>query len=128
LTPFCAVSYRSPMLARRGVLLVGALLLAGCGGSGKPHAPTASVTAPPTSTTAAQTVEQQVEAAYLHSWDVFADAVRRLDPSHLAEVYAAPHLNTAIDEINDRIRSHRPSRVSIEHHVDVQVIDSSTAA
>jgi hypothetical protein len=87
-----------------------ATIAAGCSSDG--GGPSASVTTPPTSerTTTTLTVEQEVEAAYLRSWDVYAKAVRDLDPSGLEESYASPQLErTRADvegRVKDRYRNH----------------------
>jgi len=114
---------------RRWLLLIG-LLAAACGGSTKAATPSASVTTPPTTAhpTTTLTVEAQVEAAYLHSWDVYAKAVETLDPSHLSEAFAQPHLGALKEELADRTRRQRPQHVSVDHHISVQVTDADTAA
>lgn len=118
-------------MIRRPIVLAVALGVAviGCGGGGK-GSPSASVTAPPTTaatTTTTLPVEEQVKAAYLRSWDVYADAVLRLDPSRLSEVLASPNLETVENEINKLRAKGRAVRVSVEHRINVRLIDSSTA-
>lgn len=96
---------------------------------------TSTTTAPerPASTTTTAydpaAVEGQVEAAYLKSWDVYADAVYnlKLDEAALAEVYAAEHLETKRNEIQKRIDDGRASWVRVEHNYTIQLIDSTTA-
>lgn len=79
----------------------------------------------PTSTTTTMfdpaSVEGEVEAAYLRSWDVYADAVYNLelDEQALAEVYAEPHLSEVADEIRDRIGDGRAAHVLIRHNYEV---------
>ena len=135
----------------RGVLLgISVMLLgAGCGGGGSDATPTTTVptitsttstassttTAPerPTSTTTTTydpaSVEGEVEAAYLKSWDVYADAVYnlRLDEAALAEVYAGKHLDTKRTEIERRIADGRSALVLVDHDYSVQVVDTETA-
>ena len=73
------------------VLLV--VALGACGGSDEPSTPSATVAAPSTTTTALttsttakpSTPEEEVEAAYLESWDVYADAARSLVDFESAE-------------------------------------------
>lgn len=96
---------------------------------------TSTTTAPerPASTTTTAydpaAVEGQVEAAYLKSWDVYADAVYnlKLDEAALTEVYAAEHLETKRSEIQRRIDDGRASWVRVEHNYTIQLIDSTTA-
>ncbi len=92
---------------------------------------TASLRPASTTTTAyaPSAIEGQVEAAYLKSWDVYADAVYnlKLDEAALAEVYADAHLQTKRDEINGRIAERRASWVRIEHKYTIQIVDATTA-
>lgn len=97
---------------------------------------TTTTTAPerPASTTTTAydpaAVEGQVEAAYLKSWDVYADAVYNLvlDESALAEVYAEEHLLTKSNEIQERIDEGRAAWVRIDHSYTIQLVDATTAA
>jgi hypothetical protein len=134
-----------------GVAVGGALLAlsaVGCSGDGRDasaatttverttSSSSTSSTAPerPASTTTTAydpaAVEGQIEAAYLRSWDVYAQAVYdlELDEAALAEVYAEDHLQTKRDEVQRRIDEGRASWVRIEHDYTIQQIDSSTAA
>ena len=96
---------------------------------------TTSTTAPerePSTTTTTfdpATVEGEVEAAYLRSWDVYADAVYDLvlDEAALAEVYAETTLENLTQEIRDRAADGRAALVRVEHNYEVSVIDESTA-
>jgi hypothetical protein len=74
-------------------------------------------------------VEGAVEAAYLKSWDVYADAVYdlELDEQALAAVYAEEHLETKRAEIERRIAEGDAALVRIEHDYTIEVVDSSTA-
>jgi hypothetical protein len=80
-----------------------------------------------TSTTAAPTVEDEVEAAYLRSWDVYTDAMLRLDPARLAEVYTGAALETRHDEIADLATARTPARMRVEHDFEVVVVDETNA-
>jgi len=96
---------------------------------------TTTSTAPerPTSTTttafAPASVEGQVEAAYLKSWDVYADAVYNLelDEAALAEVYAGDYLATVSAEIARRTQEGEAAFVAVEHDYSIQLTDSGTA-
>lgn len=130
--------------------LVGALIVAGCGDDeGADGDPTSTTTTsqvattssstttavperePSTTTTAFDpaTVEGEVEAAYLRSWDVYADAVYHLelDEQALAEVYAEPHLSQVLGELENRIADGRSAHVIIEHRYEITV-ESPTQA
>jgi hypothetical protein len=104
-----------------------ATIAAGCSSDG--GGPSASVTTPPTSerTTTTLTVEQEVEAAYLRSWDVYAKAVRDLDPSGLEESYASPQLERTRAAVEKRKAANTPSRVKVEHDLRVVMLQASLA-
>lgn len=86
---------------------------------------------PSTTTTAFDpaTVEGEVEAAYLHSWDVYAHAVYHLelDEAALAEVYAGDYLELIRSEIAGRIREQRAAWVKVEHDYAIELSDAETA-
>lgn len=98
-------------------------------------APTSTTTAPEraasTTTTAYDpaAVEGQVEADYLRSWDVYADAVYHLelDEQALAEVYAEELLEARQSEIERRISDGRAAYVRVDHDYTVQFTDADTA-
>ncbi|HEX4866080.1 MAG TPA: hypothetical protein VFV32_00485 [Acidimicrobiales bacterium] len=75
-------------------------------------------------------VEGQVEAAYLKSWDVYADAVYNLelDETALSEVFAEASLTTRRDEIAARIDAGRAALVRLDHAYQIVLVDDSTAA
>jgi len=121
------------------------LATAACSDDGPGAAPTITVedtttsspttTAPerqPSTTTTAfdpASVEGAVEAAYLRSWDVYADAVYdlELDKPALAEVYAETSLENLSEEIQDRASEGRAALVRVDHNYELTVVDSSTA-
>ena len=127
---------------------MGAALLAACSSDDPDAAPTTTTSAA-TSTTVASTtttaperptsttttafdptsVEGQVEAAYLRSWDVYADAVYNLelDEAALASSFGAEHLETKRAEIRDRIADGRAALVAVEHDYSIQLVDQTTA-
>jgi len=87
---------------------------------------------PPSTTTTAfdpASVEGAVEAAYLRSWDVYADAVYNLelDDQALAEVYAETSLANLTDEIEERARDGRAALVRVDHNYEITVLDSASA-
>jgi hypothetical protein len=88
---------------------------------------------PPSTTTTAfapTTVEGEVEAAYLRSWDVYAEAVYNLelDEAALSSVYADPYLPTVRSELASRIRDERAAFVRVEHAYTVDLVVDTTAA
>ena len=119
-------------MARRplGALLV-VLALAGCGSSA-PKTPSATVeratTSAPTTTTTARTPEQEVEAAYLKSWDVYAKALRSLDDSQYPDVFADDALKLREAEFADLKKARTAVRISVVHHYSVQLFDQGNRA
>jgi hypothetical protein len=115
-------------------------LAVGCGrpdGNGAPSATVAAGTPSSTTTTAApeptttttnpapaHSLEDEVEAAYLRSWDVYTEAMLRLDPSRLGEVYAGDALDLRRSEI---VRAPNPVRVRVEHDYEIVVVRADTA-
>lgn len=132
-----------------GVTVGAAVLVLGvsaCGGGSdagsttttrpRPEATSSTSTVPerPTSTTTTMydpaAVEGQVEAAYLASWEVYADAVYdlELDEQALAEVYADPLLSVRRHEIESRVAEGRAALVSVEHEYTIERTGDDTAA
>lgn len=110
------------------VIVAALLVAAGCGGDGDDKGPTATVGgAGKTTTTEAKTPEQQVEAAYLKSWDVYAKAVRELDPSGLEQSYADEQLKRTTDEVLRLKAAGNAVRVSVEHDLHVQIVNDGLA-
>jgi hypothetical protein len=89
---------------------------------------TTSSSASSTSTTSEPaTPEEEVEAAYLRSWDVYAEAVRELDPSGLEEAYAGDALGLLTDEV-DRLKSAgTPVDIDVTHDYLITFTDDTTA-
>lgn len=119
-----------------------------CSGDGEPAAATTTTTSaaptPSSTTTTAPerpasttttafdpaSVEGQVEAAYLKSWDVYAAAVYdlELDEAALTEVYAGSLLDVRRQELERRIVDGRAAAVLIDHDYQIELTGSTTAA
>lgn len=115
------------------VLFVALPLLSACSDDGGADGPAASVTTTSsrpstTSSSVALTPEQEVEAAYLRSWDVYAKAVRELDPAGLAEAFAGTALELRIDEVRDLAAANTPVRIEVDHDHIVDVLDGGRRA
>lgn len=129
-----------------GMCVVLALGVASCGGDSGADARSTTTAAERTTTSstteaperAASTtttaydpaaVEGQVEAAYLRSWDVYADAVYNLelDEAALAEVYAEDALSTQVSEIRRRIQDNTPSLVRVDHSYTISLSGTASA-
>jgi hypothetical protein len=117
-------------------------LLVACSDDSPEATPTTETTSSTTTSTAPErpvsttttafdpaSVEGAVEAAYLKSWDVYADAVYDLvlDEDALAEVYAEESLSGKVEEIEGRIADGRAAHVVVDHEYDVVMVDSTTA-
>jgi hypothetical protein len=130
----------------RGVTLCTALAVAvaSCTGGDDPESAPTTTTGEPTSTTTTaperlasttttafdpSSVEGAVEAAYLRSWDVYADAVYdlELDEPALAEVYAGVSLRNLVNEIRDRATQRRAALVRVEHNYEITVTAPTSA-
>ena len=116
-------------LLRAALVLVVALAGAGCSGDDDADAsdsPAATVgTAPTTSTTLS--VEAEVEAAYLRSWDVYTEAVRTFDTSKLADVYVGDALTSRLAEINRLREANTPVRMDVDHDITITIADDDPA-
>lgn len=117
---------RSRVLAVGGILLgvivlglvIGFVLL---GGDDKPGA---NSTPSPTPTDQ----RAQVEQAYLHAWDVWADALLRLDSSRLPEVLTGNALEKITTQVEQQKRKNEPVRVRVEHNYKITLADVSHAS
>ena len=102
----------------------------------EPRTSTSTSTVPerPASTTTTAfdpaSVEGQVEAAYLKSWDVYANAVYhlQLDEEAFAQVYAERTLETRLEELRDRISNRRAALVRVDHDYQVEVVTADLAS
>jgi hypothetical protein len=111
------------------------LALAACSGSGggEANGPTASISPEPaaesstTTTTEALTPEQEVEAAYLKSWDVYTKAKRELSVAGLDCCYAGEQLIRTIADIQGRIDTNRPARVVVDHDYEIRLLGADVA-
>lgn len=98
-------------------------------GSRSPAA-TATATAAPTHTptaTATLSPEEEVEAAYLRYWDVYADAVYNLDTSRLPDVMTGPRLERGLNEIQQLRDEGRAVDIVVENHPVVVQIEGDRA-
>ena len=126
LDPVRTVSYIQAV-RRLAVTVLMAVLVAGCSGGDSDNGPSAVVTAPERTTTTLSAVEREVEAAYLKSWDVYADALVRLSDERLPESFAGEALASTRREIADLAARNTPVRVSVEHRYRIDLQTASTA-
>jgi hypothetical protein len=91
---------------------------------------TATATAAPTQTpaaTASPSPQDEVITAYLHYWDVYADAVHNLDTSRLEEVMTGPRLERGLNEIQDLRDQGRAVDIVVENDPVVVQIEGDRA-
>ena len=109
------------MLRRLLVLTVTTIVvipLGGCSRDTRRDAPTTTNTAAPAASTVVPTsagAEAELLAAYNRSWEVYADALRRLDGSRLPTVFAGSALRAARDEVATQKAKNQPVRISVVH-------------
>ena len=73
------------------------------------------------------TVEQQIEAAYLHSWDIYLHAINTWDTTHLDLIYDGGALDLVRNEV-ERLRSEGRRVVGhVDHDYAITVVDDDTA-
>jgi hypothetical protein len=89
----------------------------------------ATPTTPPATTSSTPTDPRaQVEQAYLHAWDMWADALLHLDPSRLSESFTGKALKVLTDQVQEQKRKNEPVRISAEHNYTITLIDPETAS
>jgi hypothetical protein len=119
---------RLPLLLLAAVV---AALVAGCEGGATRTPPSTSASAAPTTTavqpTTASTASGAADllAAYLRSWEVYADALRRLDPTRLPTAFAGNALRVARQEVVEHKAQGHPSLVRVDHHPRVLLVNAT---
>ncbi|MDI6872306.1 MAG: hypothetical protein QME79_13340 [Bacillota bacterium] len=119
------------LLLRFGIAVALILLLTACnGGDGGQSTPSASSTPAATQTaaptvvpTATPSVEEEVSQAYLHYWEVYAEAVFNLDESSLPEVMTVPDLERAREEVETLRQRGRAAKIVVEHNFVILQLD-----
>jgi hypothetical protein len=104
-------------------LVIGFLALRGDGGS-----PPASTSETENPTPTPTDVRAQVEQAYLHAWDVWAEALLELDPSGLDEALTGPALELVTEQVAAQAEKNQPVRIRAEHNYRIVMIDDATAS
>ncbi len=96
-----------------------------------PEPNTPAVSASPTLAAGGQAangeVGQEVSQAYLHYWDVYAQAMFTLDPSQLHTVASGDRLNEALAEVADLKAQGKAAKIQVEHHYFVFDVTETTA-
>lgn len=70
----------------------------------------------------------QVEQAYLHTWDVWADALKRLDASRLPEVLTGNALAKITAQVEQQRNNNQPVRISVEHNYRITLVSEASAS
>ena len=112
------------------IVITGALLGAACSASASEAAePTTTTSKAPTttSTTEPLTVEEQVEQAYLASWDDYATAMGERETEHLSATHAGRALELVESEVADLKRDGHAADIDVEHNYAITIVDESTA-
>jgi hypothetical protein len=118
-----------PTLRRLLTATLLAVLLVGCGDdpASSPATTTAGAVAPTTTAAPPTTLSTKAEllAAYHRSWEVYADALRRLDPSQLPTAFAGNALRLAQQEVTEHKAMGQPSRVRVTHRARVLLVTAT---
>lgn len=73
-------------------------------------------------------VRTQVEQAYLHAWDVWADALKRLDTSRLPQVLTGNALDKIRSQVEQQRSRNQPVRVRVEHKYIITLVGETRAS
>ena len=125
------MSPRSRTLTVGGVLLavLVAGFLVGFLALGDDDKSSGTTTTPPVTTSATPSDPRaQVEQAYLHAWDVWADALTSLDTSPLSEAFTGRALRVVTSQVEEQKRKNEPVRIRVEHNYTITLIDPQTAS
>jgi len=95
-----------------------------------PATPSASplpVVVAPGATPAPPGTAQAVERAYLHYWDVYANALFTLDSSHLSEVMSGTELDGRRQQIDELRSQNQAAKIVVEHQYEIVLLGPSRA-
>jgi len=95
--------------------------------SATPTASPVPVVVAPGATPAPPGTAQAVERAYLHYWDVYANALYTLDSSHLGEVMSGTELDGRRQQIDELRSQNQAVKIVVEHHYEIVLLGPSTA-
>lgn len=73
-------------------------------------------------------IKATVEQAYLHGWDVWADALLKLDTSHLSDALSGDALTKVTTQVEEQRRKNQPVRIRVEHNYIIALINSTAAS
>jgi hypothetical protein len=113
------------------VVTLALALLAGCGGDAESTPPSTTVSAAPSTTAASPSTsttlsaKAELLAAYNRSWDIYADALRRLDPARLGTAFGGSALKTVQAEVATQKARKQPVRIDVEHNPKVLLVTAT---
>jgi hypothetical protein len=111
--------------------IIVALLLAGCSNDTERPSPSSSSSAAPSNTSSPSTTsttlsaKAELLAAYNRSWDVYADALRRLDASRLPTAFDGSALRAVQSEVAAQKARRQPVRIDVEHDLKVLLVTAT---
>jgi hypothetical protein len=106
------------------------LLLAGCSGNAESTPPNTTTSAAPSTTafsttSTALSARAELLAAYNRSWRIYADALRRLDPSRLPSAFDGNALRAVQAEVAAQKARRQPVRIDVEHNPKVLLVTAT---
>jgi hypothetical protein len=117
-----------PILRRLLTAALLAAVVAGCGDTPASSPTTTTAAAAPTTSAAPPTTlsaKAELLAAYDRSWAVYADALRRLDPTQLPSAFAGNALKLAQQEVAEHKAKRQPSLVRVSHRARVLLVTAT---
>jgi hypothetical protein len=117
-------------LAALGVTFTLALL-AGCGGDAESLPPSTTVSVAPSTTEALSTTsttlsaKAELLAAYNRSWEVYADALRRLNAGRLPTAFSGSALKAVQAEVAMQKARQQPVRIDVEHDPKILLVTTT---
>ncbi len=110
-----------------GIVL--ALVLTGGSDSGNsgisPSSTQPSSSTPSPAATGEQAIRAQAQAAYLKYWDVYSEALLKLDTSRLDEVLTGEALQVVTKQVEQQESRNQPVRIDVDHHIRIVVINAA---
>ena len=120
-----------PTLRRLIPLTLAAVVLVGCQGDRTAAPPSTTAAGGPTTSAVLPTTPQTTRSpsatllgAFTRSWQVYADALRRLDASKLSTAFAGNALRAVQSEVGEQKAKHQPVRISVQHHPKVLLVNA----
>ncbi len=107
------------------------VVLAGCHGTPRTPPSTTAAAAPtttrvlPTTPPTTRAPSAVLLAAFTRSWQVYADALRRLDTGRLPAAFAGDALRAVQSEVAAQKAKHQPVRISAQHHPRVLLVNAT---